>query len=293
MNRRTFLKSTAATSLVLGQTGLLHALEADNPYLATLGLQLYTLRRELEKDTPGTLKQVAAAGYKQVELYGFPDSDAMVKGAKDAGLAIHSSHFNWDAAVNPKDEAMSDFERILERARATGLTDLVVPYLLPPNRTTLDDWKKTTANLNRAAGLAKKAGIRLAYHNHNFEFAPHEGGRTGYDILTEEGAADLHFEIDVFWVKAAGLDPVTLMRKLAGRVTQLHLKDLKIGFPIPSFDTGIAADSFKELGAGMIEFEPILIAARETGVRYCHVEQDQSPDALASIRTSIQFLGKL
>ena len=91
MNRRNFIRTTAATSLALTQTGRLFALEADNAYRENIGIQLYTLRNELAKDAPGTLKQVAAAGYKQVELYGFPEADAMISGAKDAGLAMHSA----------------------------------------------------------------------------------------------------------------------------------------------------------------------------------------------------------
>ena len=129
MNRRTFIRTTAATSLAIGQTGISFALDAENTYRKNIGIQLYTLRNEIGKDAAGTLKKVAAAGYKQVELYGFPKADAMIAGAKDAGLAIHSAHFEWDSVVNPKDAAMSDFARILESAHKTGLSHLVIPYL--------------------------------------------------------------------------------------------------------------------------------------------------------------------
>ena len=99
-----------------------------------LSVQLYTLRGALDKDAAGTLKQVAAAGYKQVELYGFPDADAMIAGEKDAGLAINSAHFQWDSVVSPKDAAMSDFSKILEKAHATGLSHLVIPFLKDDDR---------------------------------------------------------------------------------------------------------------------------------------------------------------
>jgi len=293
MNRRTFLKTTAAGTLAFSQSSTLMALEADNVYRGNIGIQLYTLRKELEKDAAGTLMQVAAAGYKQVELFGFPDSDAMISGAKDAGLAINSAHFQWDAVVNPKDEAMSDFSKILDKAHGIGLSHLVIPYLQEPNRKTLDDYKKVAENSNKAAAMAKKAGIQLSYHNHNFEFGPKEGGKSGYDIYMEEFSPDMMFEIDVFWVKAAGLDPVKLMVKLKGRVTQLHLKDLKMDFKTPSYSNDVPNDTFKELGKGMIPMEPIIEAAKAAGVKHCHVEQDQSPDAMASIRTSMDYLKKL
>ncbi len=293
MNRRTFIRTTAATSLVLSQTQSLFALEAENAYRKNIGIQLYTLRKELGSDPAGTLKKVAADGYKQVELYGFPNADPLIAGAKDAGLEIHSAHFEWDAVVNPKDAAMSDFSKILEKARETGLSHLVIPYLKEPNRRTLDDYKKVAAHANQAAATAKTAGIQLSYHNHNFEFEPKEGGKSGYDVFMEEFSPDMQFEIDVFWVKAAGMDPVALIKKLHGRVSQLHLKDLKEGVGTPSFSNALPAEAFQPLGTGIIAMEPIIVAARAAGVKHCHVEQDQSPDAMADIARSIAYLRKL
>jgi sugar phosphate isomerase/epimerase len=293
MNRRTFIRTTAATSLVLSTSQTSFALEAENAYRKNLGIQLYTLRNELAKDPAGTLKKVAALGYKQVELYGFPNADPLVSGAKDAGLAINSAHFEWDAVVNPKDAAMSDFAAILEKAHKLGLSHLVIPYLKDSNRTSLDDYRKVAENSNKAAEMAKKAGIRLSYHNHNFEFEPKEGGKSGYDVFMGEFSPDMNFEIDVFWVKAAGLDPVALIGKLHGRVTQLHLKDLKEGMAVPSFATSLPADAFQPLGAGIIPMEPVIVAAKAAGVEHCHVEQDQSPAPLTDIGTSMAYLRKL
>lgn len=293
MNRRTFIRTTAATSLVLSQTQSLFALEAENAYRKNIGIQLYTLRKELGKDPAATLKKVAAAGYKQVELYGFPNADPLIAGAKDAGLEINSAHFEWDAVVNPKDAAMSDFSKILEKARGIGLSQLVIPYLRDPNRKTLDDYKKVAAHANRAAAMAKTAGIQLSYHNHNFEFEPKEGGKSGYDVFIEEFSPEMQFEIDVFWVKAAGMDPQALITKLQGRVSQLHLKDLKEGVGTPSFSNALPAEAFQPLGSGIIAMEPIIVAAKAAGVKYCHVEQDQSPDAMADIARSIAYLEKL
>lgn len=293
MNRRNFIRTTAAGTLAISQTGNLLALEAENAYRKNIGIQLYTLRNQIAKDAAGTLKKVAEAGYKQVELYGFPKADAMIAGARDAGLAIHSTHFEWDSVVNPKDAAMSDFSRIVDEAKKLGLSHLVIPYLQDGNRRTLDDYKKVAENANKAADIADQAGIRLSYHNHNFEFEPKEGGKSGYDIFIEEFSPKMMFEIDVFWVKAAGIEPVELIKKLSGRVSQLHLKDLKEGVKIPTYASGLPADAFQELGDGIIPMEPILVAAKAAGVVHCHVEQDQSPDAMASIGQSIAYLTKL
>jgi sugar phosphate isomerase/epimerase len=293
MKRRTFIRTTVGTSLALTQTQTLLALEAENAYRKNIGIQLYTLRNELAKDPVGTLKQVAADGYQQVELYGFPNADPLIAGAKEAGLEINSAHFEWDTVVNPKDAAMSDFSKILEKAHKIGLTHLVIPYLKEPNRTTLDDYKKVAAHANQAATMAKKAGIQLSYHNHNFEFAPKDGGKSGYDIFMEEFSPEMQFEIDVFWVKVAGLDPVALITKLSGRVSQLHLKDLKESITIPSFSSPLPAEAFQPLGAGIIPMEPIIAAAKAAGVKHCHVEQDQSPTPMTDIQRSITYLRKL
>lgn len=278
---------------MFGQSGNLFALETDNAYQKNIGIQLYTLRNELGKDPTGTLKQVAAAGYKQVELYGFPNADTLIKGAKDAGLAINSSHFEWDCVVNPKDAAFSDFQKILEKAKEIGLSHLVIPYLKGDTIKNLDAYKKIAENSNKAAALSKQAGIELSYHNHNFEFAPKDGGKSGYDIFIEEFSEDMKFEIDVFWVKAAGIDPAALINKLSGRVSQLHLKDLKEGMTLPNYASNLPADAFQELGDGIIPMKPILAAAKAAGVKHCHVEQDHSPGALASIKQSIDFINKL
>lgn len=293
MNRRSFFEKSLLTGIALQLPRTVMALEADNAYRNQIGIQLYTLRNEIAKDVAGTLKAVAAAGYKQVEMYGFPQCDAMIKAARDNGLALHSSHFEWDSVVNPKDEAMSDFAKILDKAKETGLSHLVIPYLQEGNRKTLDDYKKVAEHANKAAVMAKAVGIQLSYHNHNFEFAPLADNTSGFDIFIKEFSADMKFELDVFWVKTGGIEPVELVKKLKGRVSQLHLKDLKEGIKIPAYATNLPADAFQELGDGIIPMEPLLAAAKDAGVQHCHVEQDQSPDALASIKQSIDYLKKM
>ncbi|MDE0858727.1 MAG: sugar phosphate isomerase/epimerase [Akkermansiaceae bacterium] len=291
MNRRSFLRTSATTTLFAGTSQTLSALAADNVYRANIGLQLYSLRNELKTDTPGTIKALVDAGYKQGEMYGFPNCDDMIKAANDHGLGLHSTHFDWEAAVNPSDEGFSDFRKIVEKANQIKLTHLVVPYLHDKDRNSLDDYKRVAGNLNKAAVIAKKAGIQLAYHNHSFEYKP-MGGSTGFDIFTKEFAPEMKFELDVFWVKAAGVDPVTLIKKLSGRVSQLHLKDLKKGLELPIYD-GMPKEAFKELGNGMIPMEPIIEAGKAAGVVHCHIEQDHSPNPLKSVTESVAYLKTL
>ena len=192
MNRRQFLRTSAATSLLAGSSNTLHALAADNAYRKNIGIQLYTLRNQIKADTAGTIKTVVDAGYKQGEMYGFPNCDPMIAAAKDAGLGLHSSHFEWDTVVNPKDDGMSDFKKIIEKANKVGLSHLVIPYLHGKDRKDLDGYKRVAEQCNKAAVLTKAAGLQLAYHNHAFEFKP-MGGPTGFDIFVKEFDKDMQF----------------------------------------------------------------------------------------------------
>ena len=291
MNRRSFLRTTAATSAFAGTAQTLSALAADDVYRANIGIQLYTMRDAMKADTSATIKAIVDAGYKQGEMYGFPNCDDIIKASRDHGLDMNSTHFEWETVVNPSDEGFSDFKKIIEKAKEIEISHLVIPYLKDKDRKNLDGYKRVAGNLNKAAVLAKEAGIQLAYHNHSFEYKPMEGS-TGFDVFVKEFAPEMMFELDVFWVQAAGVDPVTLIKKLTGRVSQLHLKDLKKGLDLPIYEK-MPKEAFKELGNGMIPMEPIIEAGRAAGVVHCHVEQDQSPDPLASIKESIAYLKDL
>jgi sugar phosphate isomerase/epimerase len=291
MKRRHFLSASLAAGIVTG-AGRAFALGGKTEYVNDIGLQAYTLRNELSKDAAGTMKAVAEAGFKHVELFGFPGADDMMKAAKDAGLKIHSAHFEADSIIRLKGDDFSGFMPVVEKAKANGLTHLVIPHVSEGDRKTLDDYKRMAANFNKAADKAKHAGIQLCYHNHDFEFEPKEGGKSGFEIFMAEFSPAMKFELDLFWVKVSGHEPAELIKKLTGRVEQLHLKDVKEGLKMPSYG-GVPEDSFKEVGSGILPWKDILAAAKTAGVKYCHVEQDQSPDPLASIKQSIGYLTKL
>jgi len=297
MNRRRFLRTsslatTAAAALAAVPSRTLLALQADNSYRRNIGIQLYTLRKEIGADTAGTIKAVVDAGYKQGEMYGFPNCDAMISAAKDSGLALHSSHFDWACVTKPSDDDLSDFRKILDKAKEVGLSHLVVPYLHDHERGGADAYRKLAENFNKAAAISKEAGIQLSYHNHSFEFQTKGDEPSGFQVFIDEFSPDMQFEVDVFWIKAAGIEPVDMINKLIGRISQLHLKDLKGGMTLPIYN-GMPKDGFEELGDGIIPMEPIIVAGRAAGVAHCHVEQDQSPDALASIRQSFNYLKTL
>ncbi len=292
MKRREFLATTIATTAMISRPHSLFALDADNMYRKEIGIQLYTLRNEINKDVDATIKAVADAGYRQVECYGFPNAAPMIKAARDNGLAINSTHFDWDSVVNPDQKGVRPFAEVLDSANDAGIKHLVIPYLADKNRKTLDDYKLVCERCNRGAELAQKAGIQLSYHNHSFEFQPMQGGVNGYETMIKEFSSNMHFEVDVFWIQVGGKDPVEMIRRLKGRVSQLHLKDLNKSVKTPKY-SGIPADAFEELGDGVIAMEPIIEVAKEAGVKICHVEQDHSPHPIRSIQQSMTHLKSL
>lgn len=239
-----------------------------------------------------TIKAVADAGYKQVEPYGFPNAVPMIEAAREFGLKINSSHFAWDSVIDPNRKDVPSFDSILETANQYGLSDLVIPYLQADVRETLDDYRRLCERFNTAAEKAKRAGIQLAYHNHAFEFEPKKDDVCGYDVMIKEFSPDMKFEVDVFWVEVGGRDPSDLIRSLKGRVSQLHLKDLNKSVKTPEYGS-IPPEAFEELGDGVIDMRPILKAAMDANVQFCHVEQDHSPHPLQSIRESMDYLKQL
>lgn len=296
--RRNFLKTTtAACSFSLVAPHLLANswnVSAD-PYFENIGIQLYTLRNQLAADQAKTIKAVADAGYKQVELMDVASAPSVVPLAKDNGMTSSSAFFNWEILGNANPpKAAGSVEQCIELATKHGLKYLVFGYIGKGHRETADQIKAIAERSNKAGELCQKAGLQLCYHHHSFEFEKLSTGKTGMDLFIETFDPKLvSFEIDVFWCAIGGLDPIETLKRLKGRVSQVHLKDLEKGTPTIYDEGKVPASAFKEVGAGTIDMKAVLTTAREIGVVQCHVEQDQSNDPVASINTSFKYLAKL
>jgi len=262
--------------------------------MKTLGLQLYTLRNQLAKDVPGTIKAVADAGYYQVELMRVVGDEPIFEAARDHGLRVTSAMFDWKTLVSPDEPGVPSFQETLDAAVEQKLEYLVIPYVGKGHRETADQLKALAGRANRAGEACRKAGIQLCYHHHSFEFAKLPDGATGWEVFVREfDPALVKFEIDVFWAAIGGLDPVATIRGLKGRVAQLHLKDLLKGTPTTHDESKVPKDAFQEVGRGIIDWPAVLAAGQFAGATQCHVEQDQSPDPIASIGQSIRYLKSL
>ncbi|MBB3206655.1 sugar phosphate isomerase/epimerase [Rhodopirellula rubra] len=271
------------------------------PYLDRIGLQLYTLRNQMAEDPEATLAAVAAAGYWQVELMNIDEEAIKLAAiARDHGLAVHSGFLDFNIITDPKREGVASLPSMLEIAERIGLRHVVFGYIAKDQRDTADKCRAIADSANAAADKTREAGMRMCYHNHSFEFQPFavDSGKendakplTAYDIFTERfDPHQMEFELDVFWAKIGGHDPLAMMRRLAGRISQIHLKDLLSGTPVITDESKVPADAFQELGDGTIDIPAVMRLAKEIGVDECHVEQDQSPAPLESIVQSYQFL---
>jgi len=275
-DRRAFLSTlgAAAVSLAYGCTPFAPPTTAARPKRTRLGIQLYTLRSVAGANLGGTLAQLAAIGYTEVELaglYNHPASD--VRGLLDQyGLTAPSAHI--DIAQIEGSAADATFRD----AKTLGLEWITVPSLPRGKRDTVDDWKQVAQQFNAVAKETRAAGFRFAYHNHNAEFRK-VGTTVPLEILLAETDPMLvSFEMDVYWVVNGGGDPIDLLTKYPGRFKMLHLKD----------SMGAPDHKMADVGSGTIDFKAIL--ARAQGIEHYFVERDDPTDALASAKASYAYL---
>ena len=270
----------------------------DSPYTRELGLQLYTLRDALAEDPQATLQAVANAGYAHVELMDTSQIATLKPICDDLGLAVHSSFYNWttvtgNQALLGEAAPTFSFEELVDDAAEAGLSHLIFGYMLPQERSTLDDYRRRAEDINRAAERIQAACMQRAYHHHSFEFKPLEAqGTSGWDILVKElDPAGTPFEIDVFWAALGDHDPVELIEQMKDRTRLVHLKDLRAATKLPHYDEATAPhEAFEEVGDGSLDFAAILEVAQAAGVKHAMVEQDWSPAPLKSIDQSARYL---
>jgi sugar phosphate isomerase/epimerase len=243
---------------------------------------MYTLRR---LDTPLDLLfgQIAAAGYTGIETFGPlapPAADLRPLLAR-AGLQVVSAHVGLEMLRNALDEVIAFHQ-------ALGNQTLIVPWLAPEMRPADGPgWAAFGASLVPVARQVQAAGMRLLYHNHDFEMVSWDG-RTALEWLLagadESAPGLLGAEVDLAWAVRGGVDPVALLERLAGRVPRAHAKD------VAPAGTNEAEQGHADVGHGTVDWATLLPAARAAGVEWLVVEHDEPSDPLRSIQRSASFL---
>ena len=288
--RRDFLKNATLLSTGIALTGLSSQLAGcKSAGTATantgnnFGLQLYTLRDDLPKDPKGVLKQVADFGYKQIEGYEGPQgmfwgmsNTEFKRYLDDLGLTMVASHCN----IN------ENFERKAEEAAAIGMKYLISPYLGAKDN--MEFYKQAARTFNERGETCKKVGMRFAYHNHDYSFKPVEG-QLPQDVMMQMTSPDLvDYEMDIYWVVAAGQDPIEWFNKYPNRFKLCHVKD-RLDVPLTEHDASTI------LGKGTIDFPKIIEAGKQKGLEYFIVEQEAyaGTTPIQSTKENAEYMRKL
>ena len=288
VNRRTFLFQLAVAgvggSLLTSCASMAAGGGASASSANMIGLQLYTVRDLLEKDFEGTIEKVAGIGYKNLEFAGYyTRTPEQVRALLDRlNLVSTSSHIG--APLMRQDAALQ-----IRTAKTIGQEYITIPSYSFARDGGVDAWKKGAAEFNQWGRMCKDAGLRLAYHNHNFEFAALPGGPTGYDVLQRETDPSLvDFEMDLYWTAFADRDPLALFAQYPGRFAMWHVKDLLLA----NGTKGMAP-----VGKGTLNFREYFAHRAQSGMKHFFVEHDTAAQypggSLASIQASFESLKQI
>ena len=245
-----------------------------------IALQLFTVRDHFERDVAGTLEQVAQMGYDGVEFAGFfgVPADEMKAMLERVGLRAVCTHTSLE-------RFQADLEGELDYAAALGMRYVALPAMPKDMHPGQPQQREGWDWIRRIGQAAKDKGLKLLYHNHNFEFVREADGSYALDAMYAAIPADiLATELDCCWIKVAGEDPAAYVRKYADRCPIVHLKDIKSLEPF----------AFAEVGGGLQDIPSIIAAAEQSGAEWLVVEQDRwEMDSLDSARISRENLRKL
>lgn len=261
---------------------------AGEAYKQHLGLQLWSLREQMKTDIPAALDWVKAQGFTEVETAGTGNytAEEFLKLLQDRGLKAVSAHIGYDALT--KDLAGS-----IRTAKTLGAKYVMTAWI-PHGKEglTAELTHKAAADFNKWGEAFRAEGITYGYHPHGYEFVPlaSEGGKTAFDIFIEKTKPEhVSFEMDVFWVFHAGVDPAALLKKHPTRWSLLHVKDIRKG-AVTGLSTGGAAPIDNvAVGTGQIDWPAVLGAAQEIGVKHYLIE-DETPTPLVCIPDSLKYL---
>jgi sugar phosphate isomerase/epimerase len=235
-------------------------------------LQLYTLRNAIQEDLPGTIRKVAEIGFTQVEPYNF------VATAKELGVALKENGLTAPSGHAPL--LSQDQDEIFAAAKELGITTVIDPFIPAGRWQSAEDVQATAARLNEAAKKGAEYGIRVGYHNHQWELESIIEGRTALEYFADLLDPEVVLEVDTYWVAVGGQDPVDILGKLGNRVKFIHIKD-----------GPLTTDTKAQLPAGQGQVAVLDVIAAATSLEVGVVEfDDYDGDIFEGISQSLDFL---
>ncbi len=276
LNRRQFLAATAAAAGVV---------PASAKTLSKVGVQLYTVRSVIGEKTIETIQELEKIGFREAECVA-ANLDKVWAALKQTQIQPVSLHLDTQLFTRNQDKLPA----ALEDAKNKGFRFVVCPYIAPQDRGGEDVIRKLADSLNKAGEICSKSGLRLAYHNHAFEFEPVPGKGTLLDILMKTADSKLvSLELDIMWSQVGGVNPVAVLKKYGKRVTLMHIKNVSAAVATPQYNEKVPRDAFQDVGSGVIDIKSVLAAA--SNVQHFFVEQDQTPgNPVDSLKKSFDYL---
>jgi sugar phosphate isomerase/epimerase len=288
MNRRTFIGSSAAATLLASRSTWASGAAEASRKLDRIGVQLYTVRDMIKTDFEGTLAKVAAVGYSEVEFAGYFDHQP-----KDIRAILERLHLTAPSEHVSYEVVQNKWPETLDAAHVVGHSFVVCPSIDESERKITTGYKKAAEIFNRAGEASKKAGIQFAYHNHSWEFKPlaDGGGKFGYDILLSETDPKLvKMEMDLCWITVAGQDPLTYFNRYPGRFPLVHVKDWTKG---PDGKMSEKDGHMADVGSGAIDWKRLFAESKKAGIEHYFVENDEPTSPSEDLRTSYTYLHDL
>jgi sugar phosphate isomerase/epimerase len=277
--RRDFVQTLAASAAAVPALRTLGPLLPSSArHLSPLGVQLYTVRASMQQDVARTLARVREIGYREVEFAGY-----FGKSAKDLKSMLRHNGLSSPSAHVGLEDLTTKLEATLEAASEVGHRWLVLAWMDEKDRT-IEGIGRIAGLLNLAGDRASRFGIRIAYHNHEFEFRPFPDGRTPLGELIK-GLDPTHcdMELDLYWTVKGGSEPRTWFERFPGRFPLVHVKDAG---PAPDF-------VMHDVGAGAMDWKRIFAERRLAGIQHYFIEHDEPADPWASIAASYRYLSTL
>ena len=285
-NRRTFIRNTglAAAAVFAGAKPLLALSGEAERSSAPFGIQVYSVKEDMQADFRTTLKRLSEFGYRQIES--FEGAEGMFWGMGNKGFAAYIKELGMELTASHCDVS-KDLERKAAEAAEIGMRYLICPWLGPQK--SIDDFMRYADAFNKAGEVCRKNGIRFAYHNHDYSFKVLDG-KIPQQVLMENTDSQLvDFEMDIYWVVTAGEQPEEWLKKHPGRFRLCHIKD-RMKEPLPE-----NKNSSCRLGTGVIPFATILKTAKANGMQYYFAEQEYYAGGtpLDSAKANAGYLRKL
>jgi sugar phosphate isomerase/epimerase len=297
--RRNFIQSATAAAVYSSSLLRCDRLMA-SPFGLPIGLQLYSVREMMAKDYEGTLNQIGALGYQEVEAAGYFDhsSDQVKSAMSAAGLKCVSAHY-------PYTSLSKDFDKIVAFNKEIGVQYIICafPGIKDPSRLkdtsyrtqitsfTLEDYRWNADQFNKFGEKLKAAGMRFGYHNHTMEFAKQDGVVPFDEMVRLTDPELVTFEMDCGWVIVGGANPVDYLKRYPSRISMLHVKDFKhTEKPASALEPPPAA----ELGRGTLDYRPVFEAAKKANIKHYFVEQEEfNLPPMESLKIDADYMKKL